>query len=105
MSLKIESRQAKIIGKKIRKSRIKKGLTANDLAFEVGCSQPQISRIERGGFNRVNKLIHKICITVEVSSEIEDVELEDAMLVLGDACHSSEKARNLVVELAQYLKS
>lgn len=104
MSLKIESRQAENIGKKIRKSRIKKGLTAESLASEVGCSQPQISRIEKGKFNKVNNLIHRICIKLEVKPNIEDLELEEAMLALGDACQSSEKARKLVVELARYLQ-
>jgi transcriptional regulator with XRE-family HTH domain len=42
---------SQIVGAKIRKTRITKGLSIQNLAYEIGIEYTQLSRIERGKIN------------------------------------------------------
>ena len=42
---------SQIVGAKIRKTRITKGLSIQNLAYEIGIEYTQLSRIERGQIN------------------------------------------------------
>ena len=42
---------SKIVGDKIRRIRITKGLSIQNLAYEIGIEYTQLSRIERGKIN------------------------------------------------------
>jgi transcriptional regulator with XRE-family HTH domain len=60
----------KIIGKNIRKYRLAKGLTQNDLAFSCGDKDwSQISRMERGLVNFSISYLFLVAEMLEVSPE------------------------------------
>jgi len=47
----IKTEISKIVGDKIRRIRITKGLSIQNLAYEIGIEYTQLSRIERGKIN------------------------------------------------------
>ena len=71
---------AKIVGSRIRNIRQSKGLTIEQLAFEVGIEYTQLSRIERGRINTSIFQLFLICKALNISfSEISD-DLTEVML-------------------------
>ncbi len=50
----------KLLGKNIRRIRIKKGISQEQLAMRTGVTQSHISRIESGNFNPTLDTIAKI---------------------------------------------
>ena len=73
----IKAEIAKIVGAKIRKIRTQKGLTMEQLAFEIGIEYAQLSRIERG---KINTSIFQIFL---ISRALE-VEFEEIIEGLGN---------------------
>lgn len=69
---------AKIVGSRIRNIRQSKGLTIEQLAFEVGIEYTQLSRIERG---RINTSIFQLFLVSkaldisfsEITNDLTDV--------------------------------
>ena len=55
------------VGLRIRKLRLKTGLTQGQLAFECGIELSQISRIERGVINTSITTVYKIAEVLEIS--------------------------------------
>lgn len=58
----------KYFGKKVQKSRKKKGLSQEDLAGELKISRNHVGRIERGEVNITLVLAQKICRVLKVKS-------------------------------------
>ena len=73
----LQAEIAKIVGAKIRKIRTQKGLTMEQLAFEIGIEYAQLSRIERG---KINTSIFQIFL---ISRALE-VEFEEIIEGLGN---------------------
>jgi transcriptional regulator with XRE-family HTH domain len=61
----------KLIGERVRKLRIDKHLTLENLAFKADMDYTQLSRIELGKINTILFQIHKIAIALGINcSEI-----------------------------------
>ncbi len=58
-----------IIGKHIRKSRIKSGLTQEEAAERIGCSAKHLGRIERGKKSPNSFLLSLIKINLNLNSD------------------------------------
>ena len=58
----------KLIGERVRKLRIDKHLTLENLAFQADMDYTQLSRIELGKINTSLFQIHKIAIALGISS-------------------------------------
>lgn len=41
------------------------GITQADIALAIGASQPQVSRVLQGKFNRPSRLVEEVCLYVE----------------------------------------
>ena len=51
MKIKYSKKAVRALGKKIREIRMKQNISQDQLAFEMGTDQRQVSRIERGDIN------------------------------------------------------
>ena len=69
MKIVYSKKAIKAIGKKIREIRIKQNISQDQLAFEIGTTQKQISRIERGEINTSIAHILAIADTLNVSAK------------------------------------
>lgn len=105
MSSKIERNAARLIGAEIRSRRLRKGITEHALSLRMGCSQSQISRIERGLVTRKTDLMHRICVYLDVQIDLNDQEFERAISMLSSEGRNSESSRRLIIELAKYVES
>ncbi len=61
----------KALGKRIREIRIKQKISQDQLAFEIGTTQKQISRIERGEIN--TSIAHVLAIAKVLDIHIKDL--------------------------------
>jgi transcriptional regulator with XRE-family HTH domain len=61
----------KSLGKKIREIRIKQEISQDQLAFEIGTSQKQISRIERGEIN--TSIAHILAIAAILDVHVKEL--------------------------------
>lgn len=68
---------SQIVGAKIRKIRLSKGFSIQNLAYEIGIEYTQLSRIERG---KINTFIFQIFL---ISRALE-VEFEEIIEGLGN---------------------
>jgi len=54
------------IGRMVRKARVEKGLSQNELAFRIGMKQPDISMIEKGRKNITLETLARLCKILEI---------------------------------------
>jgi len=54
------------LGQRIKKHRIKKNMTQNDLAIECEFEKASMSRIESGLANPTIRTLHKICKALDI---------------------------------------
>jgi transcriptional regulator with XRE-family HTH domain len=59
------------LGKKIREIRIKQKISQDQLAFEIGTTQKQISRIERGEIN--TSIAHILAIAAIFNIHVKEL--------------------------------
>ena len=62
---------ALVLGDKIRRARLGKGMTLKSLGYRVGVDHSQISRYERGQVIRVGKNLQKICTFLQIDDDLD----------------------------------
>ncbi len=62
-----KSVELKALGKKVRKKRLKSGLTQTELAYRVDKDRPSISRLEAGNVNPTYIYLLEIAEGLEIS--------------------------------------
>lgn len=71
MKIQYSKKGVKALGKKIREIRIKQKISQDQLAFEIGTDQKQISRIERGEIN--TSIAHILAIASVLNIHVKDL--------------------------------
>lgn len=66
---------SQIVGAKIRKIRITKGLSIQNLAYEIGIEYTQLSRIERG---KINTSIYQLFV-ISRSLQVDFAEIIEGL--------------------------
>jgi transcriptional regulator with XRE-family HTH domain len=71
MKIHYSKKAVKALGKKIRETRIKQKISQDQLAFEIGTTQKQISRIERGEIN--TSIAHILAIAAILNVHVKEL--------------------------------
>ena len=71
MKIQYSKKAVKSLGRKIREIRIKQKISQDQLAFEIGTDQKQISRIERGEIN--TSIAHILAIASVLNVHVKEL--------------------------------
>ncbi len=71
MKIQYSKKAVKSLGKKIREIRMKQKISQDQLAFEIGTDQKQISRIERGEIN--TSIAHILAIASVLNVHVKEL--------------------------------
>lgn len=71
MKIHYSKKSVKALGKKIRDIRIKQNISQDQLAYEIGTTQKQISRIERGEIN--TSIAHVLAIAQVLGVHVKEL--------------------------------
>jgi transcriptional regulator with XRE-family HTH domain len=71
VKIQYSKKAVKSLGRKIREIRIKQKISQDQLAFEIGTDQKQISRIERGEIN--TSIAHILAIASVLNVHVKEL--------------------------------
>ncbi len=71
VKIQYSKKAVKLLGKKIREIRIRQKISQDQLAFEIGTDQKQISRIERGEIN--TSIAHVLAIAEVLNVHVKEL--------------------------------
>ena len=92
------------IGKRVRGLREHRGFTTSDLAFKVGMSQAQISRLENGRQGFRTETLKKIAGALEVEIGYLVSPISDSSSALVQAMRSPEFRQAVESAAAQFMR-
>lgn len=106
MKILVNQVQAKLIGNKLKESRIYKGYTLSEVEKKLGINHGNITRIERGEFKFIAKNVQELCDLykfdygpyIELKNDDEIVDRIRGLLSLSD------RYRSIVIDVIKSIE-